>query len=33
MIIMLIGNDSISIDDDSIDETAVNPSLITYHLS
>ena len=31
--IVLIGNDSISIDDDSIDETAVSPSLIIYRLS
>lgn len=29
----MIGNDSTSIDDDSIDETAASPSLITYHLS
>ena len=33
MIIPLIGNDSMSIDNDSIDETAVSPSLITYRLS
>ena len=33
MIIPLIGNDSINIDDNSIDETAVSPSLITYRLS
>ena len=31
--IVLIGNYSMSIDDDSIDETAVSPSLITYRLS
>ena len=33
MIIPLIGNNSMSIDDDSIDETAVSPSLIIYRLS
>ena len=33
MIIPLIGTDSISIDDNSIDETAVSPSLITYRSS
>ena len=31
--IVLIGNDSMSINDDSIDDTAVVPSLITYRLS
>ena len=31
--IVLIGNDSMSIDDNSIDETTVSPSLITYRLS
>ena len=31
--IVLIGNDSMSVDNNSIDETAVSPYLITYHLS